>query len=55
MEMKLPIEIESKIQEKANSLQVIKDHGFKDTDYESSTSMMNRIKNFTFVRDAKLY
>ena len=49
--MKLPLELESKIMDKSQALQVIQDHGFQDSDYESNSSMINRIKNFTFVRE----
>ena len=48
--MKLPLELENKIIDKSQVLQVIQDHGFQDSDYESNSSMINRIKNFTFVR-----
>lgn len=49
--MKIPLELESKIIDKAQALQVIQEHGFQDSDYESNASMINRIKNFTFVRE----
>lgn len=48
--MKKPMELENKFQDKTMGLEVIKEHGFQDSDYESNSSMINRIKNFTFVR-----
>lgn len=50
-QMRLPEELRHRLEDELTTeLEVIKDEGFMDTDYSSPQNMMNRVRNFTFVR-----